>query len=289
MAASAALSLPLLLSGCMFTTRKLPIPKPPLVTQTATAADLVAQLNRRWTAFDTLNAKVQMQLSVLKAQEGLAKDYTSIPGIILMRKPEMLRVLGRVPVLGTRAFDMVSDGKDFTLWIPSRKQAFKGSNAITKKSLNQIENIRPKFFLDALVVRGLEADDLYTVTADSITVEDAAKKHLYTVPEYVLGIMRRKPGSPQLTPMRVVRFHRDDLLPYQQDIYDNEGNLETQVVYEGYQNFGGNQYPTKVTIRCPIQEFQIVLTVDKIVENTNLSEDQFQIDIPGETQIKNLE
>jgi outer membrane lipoprotein-sorting protein len=289
MAAAAALSLPLLFSGCMFTTRKLPVPKPPLVTQTATAADLVAQLNRRWAAFDSLNAKVEMQLSVLKAQEGLAKDYTSIPGIILMRKPEMLRVLGRVPVLGTRAFDMVSDGKDFTLWIPSRKQAFKGSNAMKKKSLNQIENIRPKFFLDALVVRGLEPDDLFTVTTDSITVEGDNNKHLYMVPEYVLGIMRRKPGSQELTPLRVVRFHRDNLMPYQQDIYDSEGNLETQVVYENYQDFAGNQYPTKVTIRCPIQEFQIVLTVDKIVENATLSDDQFQIDIPGETQIKNLE
>ena len=51
-----------------------------------------------------------------------------------MRKPEMLRVLGRVPVLGTRAFDMVSDGKNFTLWIPSKNKAIKGSNSLKKKS-----------------------------------------------------------------------------------------------------------------------------------------------------------
>ena len=64
--------------------------------------------------------------------------------------------------------------------------------------------MRPGFFLDALVVRGLEPDDLYTVTADTATVEDTARKHFYPVPEYILSIMRRKPGSQQLTPVRVV-------------------------------------------------------------------------------------
>ena len=38
--------------------------------------------------------------------------------------------------------------------------AFKGSNAVKKKSANQLENLRPGFFLDAMVVRGLEPDDL---------------------------------------------------------------------------------------------------------------------------------
>jgi hypothetical protein len=51
---------------------------------------------------NSLNASVEIQASVLKSKEGVAKDYTSIRGIILMLKPEMLRVYGRVPVLGTR-------------------------------------------------------------------------------------------------------------------------------------------------------------------------------------------
>jgi hypothetical protein len=62
-----------------------------------------------------------------------------------------------------------------------------------------LENLRPGFFLDAMVVRGLAPDDLYSVVTDSETVEDAARKHLFTVPEYILSISRRKPGSQQLT------------------------------------------------------------------------------------------
>ena len=249
----------------------------------------MAQLNQRWAALESLNATVEIQASVLKTKEGVAKDYTTFRGHILMRKPEMLRVLGRVPVLGTRMFDMASDGKNFTLFIPSKNMAVKGSNALKKKSANPLENLRPGFFLDAMVVRGLEPDDLYAVVADSETVEDAARKHLYTVPEYILSISRRKPGSQQLTPVRVVTFRRDDLLPYQQDIYDSEGNLETQVYYADYQDFDSAEYPSTVTIKRPLEEYQIVLTVENVKENMTLTDDQFQIKTHRGTKIQNLE
>jgi outer membrane lipoprotein-sorting protein len=288
--ASATLVLPLfLLSGCMFTTRRLPIPKQPLITRTATASELVERINQRWDKLESLNATVEMQASTLKSKEGLATDYTSFRGHILMRKPEMLRVLGQVPVLGTRMFDMASDGKDFTLFIPSKNKAVKGSNALKKKSANALENLRPGFFFDAMVVRGLKPDDLYAVVSDSETVEDAARKHLFTVPEYILSISRSKPGSQQLTPVRVVVFRRDDLLPYQQDLFDSEGNVETEVDYENYRDFDSVKYPSKITIKRPLEEYQLVLTVESVQENTPLTDDQFQIKIPEGTPIQHLE
>ena len=291
LAAAAALLLPLTLSGCFIlsTTRRLPVPKAPSVVETVAPDMLVAQLNQRWAALDTIVATVEIQASVLKTKEGLAKDYTTFRGHILMRKPEMLRVYGQVPVIGTRMFDLVSDGKKFTLWIPSRNKAVKGSNTLRKKSASQIENMRPGFFLDALLVRGLEPDDLYAVTADTVTVEDPERKHFYSVPEYILSIMRRKPGSQELTPVRIVTFHRDDLLPYQQDLYDKEGNLETQVFYSDYADYGKSRYPSKVTIKRPLEELQVILTVENVEENMVLTDDQFQIKIPEETVIQKLE
>jgi outer membrane lipoprotein-sorting protein len=165
---------------------------------------------------------------------------------------------------------MVSDGTNFTLYIPSKNKAIKGSNAVKKKSPNQMENMRPGFFFDAMVVRGLEKDDLYSVTADTITEEEADRKHLYSVPEYILSIMRRKAGTQELEPVRVVRFHRDDLEPYQQDIYDKDGNLETQVTYEAYQKFDSGLYPSRVTITRPLEDDQFVVKIPEGTETQNL-------------------
>jgi hypothetical protein len=279
----------LLLSGCLFTTRKLPVPKPPMVTQTVTPDVLVAQLNQRWVALDSLNATVEIQASVLKTKEGVERDYTTFRGHILMRKPELLRVLGQVPVLGTRMFDMASDGTNFSLYIPSKNLAVKGLDAMKKKSANQLENLRPGFFLDAMVVRGLEPDDLYGVVTDSETVEDKARKHLFTVPEYILSISRRNPGSNQLTPVRVITFSRENLMPTQQDIYDSAGNLETLVDYTNYRDYDSVSFPSTITIKRPLEEYQLVLTVESVKQNMTLTDDQFQIKIPEGTKIQNLE
>ena len=280
-----------MLSGCflIYTTRRLPVPKAPAVVQSLTPDQLVDRMNKRWAELDTMTAKVEIQASVLKTEKGVATDYTTFGGNILFSKPEKLRVLGRVPVVGLKMFDMVSDGDNFTLYVPSKNVAYKGSNKVTKKSPNQLENLRPDFFLDALIVKGLEPDDYYSVTTDSETVEDAAKKHLYFVPEYIVSITRHIPGSHLEKPVRVITFHRDDLLPYEQDLYDNDGKAETHVTYANYQNFGSGQYPSTVTIKRPQENSQIVLTVEAVTNNVTLPPEQFEVEVPPETEIKQLE
>jgi hypothetical protein len=119
-------------------------------------------------------------------------------------------------------------------------------------------------------------------------MEDAAKKHLYLVPEYLLNIVHRNDDSQELDPVRVIHFHRDDLLPYQQDLYDSDGNLETQVIYGRYADFGDNRYPSTITIKRPLEGLQLVLTVEKVTKNLDLKNDAFQLQMPPETKIQRL-
>jgi hypothetical protein len=283
------LGLSLLLSGCglMPIKRHLPVPRPPATVLTATPEELVEQVNKRWDDFQNLTATVEMQATLLKAQEGLATDYPSVHGWIVMQKPDDLRVAGRY--LGVTVFDMASDGKTFTLLIPPKSKAIQGPNTVTKKSEKQLENLRPGFFFDAMMVRALDPDDYYAEIADTETIEDAAKKHLYLMPEYVLSITRHATnGSRRDKPVRVITFHRDDLLPSNQDLYDATGNLESQVSYYGYRNFGGKKFPSRVVIRRPLEGIQIVLTVENVNTNVKLPPDEFTVKIPAGTEIQNL-
>jgi len=289
-AAIGALSVPLLLSGCGLVPMKrhLPVPKAPARVQTATPEELVDQVNKRWEDFQNLTARGQMQATLLKAQEGLATDYPSVRGFIVMQKPNELRVAGTY--LGVKMFDMASDGKTFTLLIPPKSKAIQGANTVTKKSEKQFENLRPGFFFDAMMVRALDPDDYYAEISDTETIEDAAKKHLYLMPEYVLSITRHAAnGTRRDKPVRVITFHRDDLLPSNQDLYDANGNLESQVTYSAYKDFGGKQFPTKVVIRRPLEGVQIVFTVEKVDTNVKLPPDEFTIPIPAGTEVQHLE
>jgi outer membrane lipoprotein-sorting protein len=285
----AALVLPLMLSGCLWRTRKLPIPRQPQNIITVAPDRLVEQINERWEKLHTLQATVEIQASLENANQGTARDYTSFTGFILLRKPGMLRVLGLLPVIRSTMFDMATDGKTFQLYIPSRSKVIKGSNTVKKNSPNKLENMRPDFFYDAMVVRGLELDDNYSVTADSETVEDVSKKHLLITPEYVLNITRSKPNSHEQTPVRVITLSRVDLMPYQQDLYDDDGNLATHVTYSNYQDFGFGPYPGTITIKRPLENVQLVLTIQKVTQNQTVDETQFAVHPKEGTQVQSLE
>jgi hypothetical protein len=288
--ASTALALPLLLTGCglMPMKRHLPVPKDPERVQTATPEELVEQVNKRWDDFSNLTATVEIKATLVKAQLGLATDYPSVRGYIIMQKPDSLRVAGQL--LGVHVFDMASDGKTFTLLIPPKSKAIEGPNTLTKKSENQFENLRPGFFFDSMMVRALDPDDYYAEISDTETIEDAAKKHLYSMPEYVLSITQHAPnGSRRDKPVRVITFHRDDLLPSNQDLYDAEGKLESQVSYSAYRSFGDKQFPSKVTIKRPLEGIVIVLTVERVETNVKLPAGEFSVKIPEGTTIQHLQ
>jgi hypothetical protein len=282
----------LLLTGCRLATHKLPIPSTPPIVQTATADELVRQLNERWNALDSMYVNVEIQAGALKTKRDKEKNIRTFPAIIMMRKPEMLRVYARVPVIGTQMFSVASDGRNFTLYIPSEHVAYQGPVELTKKSPNSIENMRPGFFFDAIAVRGLSAQDFSAVTSDVETIETPDKKGLLSMPEYVLSITHHDPASNRDMPVRVVTFHRDDLLPYQQDLYDRNGVLETQVSYAQYADFGQYKYPSVIEIWRPLEERKLVMTVQKMQENPvepKLTDDQFKINLPEGTTIHQLE
>ncbi len=285
---AAALALPLLAAGCSLlpTTRHLPVPKAPPEVQSATPQQLVRLINQRWDVLKSLTATVEIQATEFKTAEGVEKDFPSSRGYILLRKPKMLRVMGTY--FGVPIFNMASDGSHFTLVIPSKNLVLEGANAVTEKDpKNPMYNLRPDFFLDAIAVRGLDSHDEFMVVNDTETVEDAAKKHLYIEPEYVLSVMRPKAGNEKL-PVRVLTFRRDDMLPYSQDIYDRHGNLETQVTYGNYAEFSGGKYPSKVTIKRPQEGIQLTLTVESVHENVDLADSQFEVKIPAGATIRQL-
>ncbi len=277
-----------MLSGCLKHTFVLERPQAPRVVLTATAEQLIQSLNERYDAIHSMNATVLFQASVGGATKGKETDYTSVRGYILLREPSMLRVLGLLPVVETRAFDMASDGKNFTLLIPPKDEAITGSGPVTTPSSNPLMNLRPAVFYDSLLIGKIGPNDLVYVTSDTGVVRDPHTHRLMEEPDYELGILRRLGTSQQLLPERVIHISRTDLLPYQRDQYDANGVLVTRTLYSNYQTFDNIPYPTKIVINRPIDGYQITLTIEKLTFNHPLANDQFQLKIPPGTKIQTL-
>ena len=71
----------------------------------------------------------------------------------------MIRVIGQAPVVAKDIFDMVSDGRVFRIFIPSKNAFLVGSTALERPSKKPIENLRPQHILDALFWPELPQND----------------------------------------------------------------------------------------------------------------------------------
>ncbi len=282
------------LTGCLSHTRSLQKPKLAGTVLNADAVHLVEDVNRRYDEVNSLTATVDFAASVGGAHTGKQTDYTSIHGFIIFRKAEMLRVIGQVPVIRTTAFDLTSDGTTFTLTIPPKSRAVQGSTSVTTKVANPLENLRPQVFLDSIVIRGIAADRIVTLTTSSTSTLEPRTKQLIETPLYDLTVLNPGRGSPASglpqvdKASRVIHFSRIDLMPTGQDVYNSEGAPETKVSYGPYHDFNGVSFPSTITIDRPLDEYQITVTVEKVIVNVDLPDKQFEQTVPKGYKVEKI-
>ena len=66
-------------------------------------------------------------------------------------------MIGLMPIVRTTAFDMVSDGQDFKVWIPTKNKFVVGKNNVATPNTDQpMENIRPQNIYEALLIRQID-------------------------------------------------------------------------------------------------------------------------------------
>jgi outer membrane lipoprotein-sorting protein len=276
------------LTGCLTHTRIVPKVRPPDLVLDATLDQLLKQVNTQFDAIHTINATIEIVATTGGARQGQEIQHPSFSGYLFLRKPEDLRVLLRVPILGSQALDMVSDGKSFKLWIPPRHMAIVGSDQVTKPSANGLENLRPAVFFDSLLLRGLEGNQIVSLTSDTrIVTNEKNKKDLIEEPDYDLEFLQQPQGQTAHT-IRVIHIGRANLLPYQQDIYGPDGTVVTRAFYSNYQKFGDIPFPMKIVIKRPQDQYSLTITITKLALNQPLENDQFELTIPPTVPIKTM-
>ena len=276
------------LTGCLTHTHSVPLVRRADVVMDASLDHLITQVNDQFNAIQTMSASVEIVASTGGSLKGSVTESPSFSGYLFLRKPESMRVLLLVPVLRTRALDMVSDGKDFKLLIPSKNKAMVGLDQVITPSKNGLENLRPFVFFDSLLVRGIQDDEIVSRTSDVRIIETTGrKKELIEEPDYDLQILAQPQGHMQRT-LRVIHISRANLQPYQQDIYDNSGRIVTRAFYSDYQMYGSIPFPTHIIIKRPLDQYSLTLTITKLSFNQPLDSDQFDLKIPDNVTVQTM-
>jgi outer membrane lipoprotein-sorting protein len=275
------------LGGCLFRTRTLDRQFSNQPLKAATQEDLIRFVNDQATKIQSVQATVDIDASTGDVKNGRITDYKEIRGYVLARKPSMLRMKGLLPVVRNTAFDMVSDGQEFKVWIPPRNKFVIGSNTIENYQPDKrLENMRPQYIYDALLLPEIGQDEIAVLENGYETVLDK-NRHRVDQPDYELAVIRKGPQGWYLS--RRIEFSRTDLLPHRQKIYDLDGNVATEAQYQNYKDHAGIMFPNTIQIERPRENYDITLSIVKLEVNPPLTDDQFQLEQPPGADVVRLD
>jgi outer membrane lipoprotein-sorting protein len=276
------------LTGCLFHTHPSQETYFKGSLRDASQSQLVDIINQQAEKIQSLQATVDIDTSVGGAKKGQVTDYKEIRGYVLARKPEMMHMIGLLPIVRTTAFDMVSDGQQFKLWIPPKNRFVIGSNEVKSRDPDHpMENVRPKDIYDALLIRRI-SDGEIPVREESVQVFHDSKGHPVLQDDYEVIVIRRKSDSEAVLSRKII-FSRVDLKPHRQYIYDEQGKLVTDARYANYQNYDGVEFPSRIEIFMPQEEYDITLNVLKMEMNKPLRDDQFALEQPPGAEVIRLD
>jgi len=276
------------LTGCLFRSRKVEQPINTVQLKTATQQELIDYINTQAAKIQSLQATVDIDTTVGGVKKGKVTDYQEIRGYVLARKPAMLRMIGLMPIVRNKAFDMVSDGQEFKLWIPSKNRFVVGRNDVETHNPNQaLESLRPQHIYDALLLRRIDPQNEIAVLENDTELVTEAKSRKISRADYVIDVIRNEEHGWVLS--RKVVFSRTDLLPHRQLLYDAQGNVTTNAVYWKYKDENGVEFPWQIEIARPQEEYDITLNIVKLELNQPLPDDKFILEQPPGAEVVHLD
>ena len=276
------------LTGCLFRSRKVEQPVNPVQLKTATQQELIDYINTQAAGIQSMQATVDIDTTVGGVKKGTVTDYEEIRGYVLARKPAMLRMIGLMPIVRNKAFDMVSDGLGFKLWIPTKNRFVVGRNDVeTRNPAQPLENLRPQHIYDALLLRRVDPQNEIAVMENDTELVTEAKSRKVSRADYVVDVISKRDRGWVLS--RKIIFSRTDLLPRRQLLYDAQGNVATNALYGKYKEENGVEFPWQIEIARPQEEYDITLNIVKLDLNQPLPDDKFILEQPTDAEVVNLD
>ena len=238
---------------------------------------LLTRINNLYQSIQTLSITANLVPALGSVNKGKITEYKDVTAYILFKKPVEIRIVGLYPVVRTTAFDMVSSGDDFRVYIPSKNLFIEGRNELSAPSPNKLENLRPSVFLDAMFVRPPGPKESTPIT--DFTDEDTAA--------YILHVLYNDAhGEPHIG--REIWFDRLTLNIARQIIYDPNDDILTDARYSEWTRYNGVPFPKVIDINRPKDEYGVVITVVKAEINKPITDEKFVLQQPEGTTLRVL-
>ena len=285
----------LFLGGCISPKDKI-VQAKLLKTESATQAELVNEVNR-FARVNSMRAKMDLKFEDNSfAESGIAEKYKTADGEVVVQRPANILLKVQVPIIKSDVAQMTSNGTNFRVAILQDggdgryKKFVMGSNnadysllqeqvkktdldngKVIKQNVNAFSNLRPQHFTDAMLVRPMDTQNYSYLTSTILQEEvdfDAIKKKSplgWVLRGYYLLDELKKEADGSLKIVRRFWFDRiGGIRLARQQIFDEKGEIESDIIYGQEGNLGANgdynNLPLRITVTRPKEKYKMRLT-----------------------------
>ncbi|HEY2646946.1 MAG TPA: hypothetical protein VGI34_08215 [Candidatus Acidoferrales bacterium] len=247
---------------------------------------LLADYNEHVRDVQSLQATVDLIPSTGTTYSGVIEQYHDVQGFILAQRPAIVRIIGQAPVVAKNIFDMVSDGKQFRIYIPSKNTFLVGPTSLTRPSKKPIENLRPQHIVEALFW------PQFSPGANVLFEEFDSDTGRF----YVLTLLR-KAASGKLEIDRKIWYDRADLHVSRVQLFGAAGRLDSDIQYKDWQPVPAlpategaaarpaTTYARDIHIWRPQDDYKLEVRIAKLTLNEPIAADRFELAQPAGTDL----
>jgi outer membrane lipoprotein-sorting protein len=245
----------------------------------------------------SLQATVDLIPSTGTTYSGVIEEYHDVPGFILAQRPATVRMIGQAPVVAKNIFDMVSDGKEFRIYIPSKNSFLVGPTALIRPSKKPLENLRPQHVVEALFWPEFTPDE-------NVLFEQFD----FNVSRYYILTLLRQSENGKFRIARKVWYSRTDLRVSRVQLFGDGGKLDSDIQYSDWQMVAppaatpaagstpaaapaaapaANQvtFARDIHIWRPQDDYKLEIKILKLTLNDPISPERFELAQPAGTDL----
>ncbi|MEP7076321.1 MAG: hypothetical protein ABI878_10975 [Acidobacteriota bacterium] len=265
-----------------------------LKTEDASREELMNEVNR-FASVNSVHAKMYLKFEDNSfAEFGNKEVYRAADGDVVVQRPSKIYMRVQVPVLKTDVAQMTSDGTSFRVAILQDggsgryKKFVKGTNdadysklqkvmksadldngKAIKENVNAFASLRPQHFTDAILVKPIDASDVYARSTIFQIEEDTTQQKKSPIRKVTRGyylldeFAKDSAGNLEIT--RRFWFDRvGGIRLARQQIFDIRGEVSSDIVYGKPGNLSDDSkyanLPLEITVTRPKEKYSMKLT-----------------------------
>jgi len=216
-----------------------------------------------------------------KIESGKLQEYRSAPGMVILRRPDSIRLRIQNPLTKLSIADLVSSGSDFSLWSPTENKFFEGKNSIKEFEVEGSAS-SPSFTARPI-------DIFHSILWPKLPLGEpgyrlAKEEDQDTTAKYYVLALYKDDEDGRLAPVRKLWIERAELAVARQQTYGSHGELAGIVHYSNLSSMEGIVLPLSIRLEQPVDGYSLELEFRSWRVNPQLPDDAFMLTPPPGAQ-----